>query len=100
MANFVKIKYFFRDTNPSLPPLFKDDIIFPKYEHYINLDTIELITSVKKETILIKLPYSSENTYEEIEIFIIKTISDNFYFCLKDEFSKFIKEDNNTTLTL
>lgn len=100
MANFIKIKYFFRDAKPILPAMYKDDIIFPKYEHYLNVDTIELITPVKKENICIKIPYSSTTSSEKIEIFMIKTVSNNIYFCLKEEFSKFIKEEVVENVTI
>lgn len=93
MPNFIKFKYFHRDTKlASLPAMYRNEISFPKYENYINPDTIELVTTVKPKTISIKVPYTSELKYEDIELFMIKTISDNYYYCPKTEFYKFIQE--------
>ena len=100
MANFIKIKYFFRGTESILPAMYKEDILFPKYEHYLNIDTVELVTPVKKENICVKIPYSSTTGFEKIEIFMVKTVSNNIYFCLEEEFNKFIKEEVVENVTI
>lgn len=92
MANFVKFKCIAIGNDELVPEVYKSDILFPNTK-YINTDTIELITPVSTKDIRIENVDSEYGwDYEEYEIFIIKTVSNNYYFCLKEEFNKFIQE--------
>jgi len=97
MSNFIRLRYIYRDcgkTQPSFPLLYKKDVLFPKYEVYFNTDTVELISDIIKEEVTLKQPYSNSVAYGEFDMFIIKTVSNNWYYCAPDQYNKFIQEDN------
>ena len=97
MSKFIRLRYIYRDygkTQPPLPWLFREDVLYPKYEVYFNTDTIELISDIIKEEVTLKKPYSTSMEYEKFEMFIIKTISNNWYYCAPDQYNKLIQEDN------
>ena len=93
MANFIDINYIHKGNKNALPEyMYKMEISRPENE-YINLDTIESISKPWEKTIFFKSLYSEAKEAKEYNIFYFKTISGIYYFCLEEEFSKFINKE-------
>lgn len=98
MADFVQFSYFAKNKIGNLD---QDSLIKLK-KGYLNINHIIIISDILSERIEFtiwehtngEIRYHDE--YQLVKYFTIKTIDNEIYFCLQEEFNKFInvKEDN------